>query len=820
VQASFEWIRSFLPDLKVTPAAVEKRFNQSGVAVDGVRRPQEALQGVIVGEVRECVPHPNSDQLSLTRVFDGEAEHAVVCGAPNVAAGQKVPFAPIGTSLPNGLRIEARTVRGVESRGMLCAADELGLALSSDGIMVLKPRLRAGRPVADALGVKDVIFDLDLTPNRPDLLSHFGLAREVAALFDLSTPRLSARVKESGEAASASLKVSTKDRDRCPLYTARVIRGVKVGPSPLSIQQRLLSLGQRPVSNVVDATNMVLLELGQPLHAFDLARLSGGRLTARLATEGERIELLDGSTKALTPDDLVIADGAQAVALAGVMGGANSEVSDATVDIVLESAYFSSASVRRTARRHGLHTEASHRFERRVDPMMVERALDACAALIVELAGGTVATGPLQAGRAPSDDGLVPIRPERASTLLGHPVGRTEIRSTLKRLRLTSVAVSKVPKRLLKQRPDALWFRPPSWRVDLAREVDLIEEVARLDGYDRIPSAMPPGSTTVRSDLHASRLDLGLRRTLVGLGCMEAVSLGFCSDRDFDAFGASKQHRVQLANPLGEETAFLRFSILPALLAAARRNQDLLPSRVDLRLFELGRTFGWGDTKQPLPVESRRLGLVLRGRRHPAGWATADDPIDAYDLKGMLEAVFDRLGLPRFEVRAAEAGFLHPRSSGQIHLGHAELGWMGELHPDVADRYGLEGPPVFVAELSVDGLLRLDRPPAGFVALSPHPPAQRDLSFFVDRSQPASAVLATIRAAAQELESVEVFDVYEGAHAPEGMRSLAVALVFRAADRTLEHDEVEATQRRIVEALKAQHGAELRGGRGPADAKS
>lgn len=814
MKVSLEWIRDLLPDLKAAPAAIERRLNLSGVEVASTFRPQAALAGVVVGEVRKVEPHPSADRLRVTQVFDGDRTHQVVCGAPNVDTGLRVPFAPVGTHLPNGMKIETRAIRGVESSGMLCAADELGLGVKSDGLFVLKPRLKAGRPLADVLKIKDTVFDLELTPNRADLLCHLGVARELAALFNLPLPVHKVKVKETGTPPSA--KVKTEDSVGCPFYAARIIRGVQVGPSPFEVQQRLLALGQRPVSNVVDATNLVLLELGHPLHAFDLTKLEGREnvfIRARRAHPGERIDLLDGSTKVLSTEDLVIADGKGPVALAGVMGGRHSEVDEGTTDILLEAAYFDPRGVRRTAKRHGLHTEASHRFERGVDPHAVGAALDACAQLIEEWAAGTVAKGVTSSGHLPDAGALVPIRAERASTLLGRPVGRQEVRSHLRRLGLKAMAASGVKKSLLKGNEDALWFRVPSWRRDLHVEADLVEEVARLGGYEQIPTEMPDVPLPVRAHRLRPRTDAWVKSRLAGLGFQELLSLGFASPSDAAAFQVPASSLVRLKNPLGEETQYLRFSLLPALLQVARRNQDQLPSRTDLRLFEVGRAFRWSGATE-LPDEETRVGILMRGRRSLSLWGGDGATVDAFDLKGVIE----HLGrfLPKLSVQAEELGFLHPRASGKLTVSveASEVVWgaFGQVHPDLMAAYGLEGPPVFVAELSLDVLER-GRKGQVFSSVSPHPPAQRDLSFWVDRSRPASAILETIRQAGRpfDLEDVHVFDVYEGEHAPPGQRSVAVALTYRAPNRTLTAQEVETAQARVVEALEKEQGAKLRG---------
>jgi phenylalanyl-tRNA synthetase beta chain len=811
MKASYEWIKELAPELKANAAAVERRLNASGTAVDGAERIAEGLEGVVVGEVRAVEAHPKADKLKVTQVFDGKTTHTVVCGAPNVEAGQKVPFAPVGTTLPNGLTLEARAIRSVESAGMICSSEELGLALESDGIMVLGRRLKPGRPFAEALKIRDVIYDLDVTPNRSDLLSHFGLARELAALFEVAAPKVSVRVPASRKKVGDAVTLEVSDGTRCPLYAGRVIEGVRIGPSPEWVQRRLLALGQRPVSNVVDATNLVLLQFGQPLHAFDLDRLKGAHVGVRRAANGEAIRLLDGSEIRLSDDDLVITDAEAPVALAGVMGGLDSEVHDGTTRLMLESAQFAAPGVRRTAKRHGLHTEASHRFERGVDPAMVQVALDACANLIVELAGGEVCSGRVSVDARSHDRAPISIRPSRTELLLGRPVGRTEIRRTLSRLGLRAVPKKSKPKG--RAPAESMDFTVPSWRHDLSREVDLIEEVARVAGYDQIPTAMPAQSTAVRSKAFRRPAERRLRLALSGLGFWETVSLGFASPRDGDRFGVDARRLVGIRNPLGEETRYLRFSLVPSLLAAARRNQDGLPSVTDLRFFELGRTFLWPESPAEVPVETPRLCLLLRGRRTPRSWSEAEAAADVRDLVGALEATFHRLGVPMPSIERAERPWLHPRAAGQLVSPSGSIGVFGQVHPDVLDAYELEGPPVFVAEIATS-IFEAEHPPRTFSALGAFPPAQRDLSFFVDRERPAGTILEAIREAGapHQLETVELFDVYEGKGVPEGQRSLAVALVFRSPDHTLTEPEVEAAQAAIVDALEQKFGAVLRSG--------
>lgn len=807
MKISIEWIKELLPALDATADEIATRLSKSGFEVEGVTRIADAFQNVVVGHVRAVDPHPDADSIRVTKVFDGENELTVVCGAPNVAKGQKVAFAKIGAKLPNGMEIARRKIRGVESEGMICSESELGFSDESDGIIVLDGSAKAGRPIARVLGLEDVVLEIAVTPNRPDALSHFGMARELAALFDVRLKEPRAKLREVKAAATSAAKIELAS-DRCAKYVGRVIRGVKVGPSPAWVEKRLRAVGSRSISNVVDATNLALLELGHPLHAFDLATLSGAKIIVRQAADGEKLVTLDKAERALTADDLVIADAEKAVALAGVMGGLHTEVTAGTTDILLEAALFDPSSVRRTARRTALHTEASHRFERGVDAEAIERAADRCAELIVELAGGEVLRGYTQAKKKLPARPVVGVRPARAALVLGRDVEAKEVKSTMKKLGFES----RPPKK------GYLYFRSPSWRVDISREEDLIEEVARVAGFDEIPTLMPPMTGKVWEKSIVRDPERRVRELLAHRGFLEAISLAFNARAHCEAFGIDLKNAVEVANPLGEESALMRRSLLPSLLRAARHNQDVLPSISDLRMFEIGNTFEWDSVPAQLPVEQKHIALLFRGHRLPESWAAKDakgvvPQLDAFDVKASVEVLLNefRIQGARF-VPADDLAWLHPRSATRVVLGEEELGVFGELHPDVMGRFGLEGAPVFVADLLLDALARREGGHARFVPLARHPPARRDLSFFVEKTVSAEKILAAVRGGVDHLESVEIFDVYEGKDAAEKRRSIAVAMVFRAPDRTLTDAEVEAKQASIISALQQHVGAEIRSG--------
>lgn len=803
MKLSLTWVREILPRLPANAARVAQALTDAGIEVEATHDEAATFAGVVAVELRALAPHPNADKLRLATVWDGALEHTIVCGAPDLFVGMKVPLATVGTTLPGGLVITPREIRGVPSAGMLCSAAELALSGEGSGLYVLPPKTKPGRPLAEVLGKTDVVLELAPPANRADLLSHFGVARELAALFELPLPRLTTKVRESK--ARAAAKVLIEDQERCPRYLGRVIEGVTVGPSPAAVVARLGALGVRSISNVVDATNLVLMELGHPLHAFDLDRLAEARVIVRRATEGEALTTLDGVARTLSADDLVIADARRPIALAGVMGGGDSEVSSTTTRILLESAHFEARGVRRTGKRHTLHTEASYRFERGTDPQMVEAALERCAALIVELAGGKVSQGVLSAGKKPGKPRVVSVRPARASALLGRPVERTELRRTLGGLGLTK---AEAPRGKGVDR-SALHFYVPSWRLDLGREVDLVEEIARIAGFGSIPTVLPGAGGAVTAAPVPQDPLRDVRHALAAAGLHESISLAFASPAQLTAMGLSTEGLVVVANPLGEESGLLRPSLLPALLKAARHNQAM--SRTDVRLFELGRTFRWGGGADVLPEEVGRVAILLRGPRGAPGWYGGAEAADVFDLKGVVEVVLELFGVVG-QFRAAERPYLHPRSSGEVRTADGVLlGELGELHPDVARRLELDGPPVFVAELSVDALAAARGGARRMKALPRFPAVSRDLSFFVAREVPVGTLLATVeQAAGAGLEGVRLFDVYEGKGVPEGERSVAVTMAYRAADRTLTDTEVDASQAAIIAALEGEHRARVR----------
>ncbi|HEY6107094.1 MAG TPA: phenylalanine--tRNA ligase subunit beta, partial [Anaeromyxobacteraceae bacterium] len=630
-----------------------------GLEVEAVERVGQDLDGVVAARIAEAAPHPQADKLSVTRVDAGGGETVqIVCGARNWQVGDVVPLAIPGTRLPGGLEIRKATLRGVESGGMLCSARELGLSEDAGGLLLLDRSVRPGTPLAKALGLTDTLFEVNVTPNRPDALSHLGIAREVAAATGKTLRRPRAGLRQQGGPAAEAVAVRIEAPDRCARYAARVVEGVRIGPAPPWIRRRLESCGVRSISNAVDATNFVLLELGHPLHAFDLDRVAGAQIVVRAARAGEKMVTLDGVERSLTPDDLVIADRDRPSALAGVMGGGDSEISAGTTRLLLESAWFQPQGVRRTARRHGLHTEASHRFERGADPGMVVPALDRCAALVAELCGGTVRRGVVDAHPRRHRAVQVPLAWARPGQILGMPVARQEARRVLGALGF-SVARST---------PKGVVFRVPSWRPDVSREEDLVEEIVRHMGYHAIPETLPSAASENPVLPHEAQVTERVRQALEAAGFCEAVNFSFVAPQDLAGLGREgAAPGIALKNPISAELAVMRTSLLPSLLRNAGHN---LRQRVeDVRLYELASVYHPRPAGFPSDVPARedlRLAGVMLGRRHPPGWGASRDAVDFYDLKAALEGVLAAAGVDPVEWAPGGEPWLHPRASASL----------------------------------------------------------------------------------------------------------------------------------------------------------
>ncbi len=825
MKVTYHWLKEYVA-FDWSADELAERLTLLGLEVERTEKRGGEFAGVVVGEVLTRDKHPNADKLSVCQVHDGTGPRQIVCGAQNFQPGDRVALILPGHALPKkpgekeALVIKVGKIRGVESQGMMCSAEELGLDAESlgrkqdaDGILILDKSAPVGQAFATYLGreVEDTVYDLEVTPNRPDLNSVLGIAREIAAVTGTALRTPNPALESTSGKTSEMVSVRVEAPDLCPRYTARVIRGVRIGPSRPWLRNTLEKVGLRSINNVVDVTNYVMLLTGQPLHAFDLhqiARGTDGRtaLVIRRAQPGEVFTTLDEKERSLTTNDALIADPQKAIALGGVMGGRNSEVSGGTTDLVLESATFEPTAIRRTSKNLGLRTDASYRFERGADPGAAEWASRVATSLVVAEAGGVAAEGVVDVQSAPVVPRRITLRAEKVGELLGIPLPREQIEAHLSQLGLR--AVNRRPRSVDDPAPmEPLVFEVPTFRVDLKRETDLIEEVIRLHGVDKIPAAEPRQARGYHAyDLRHDEL-MEARRVMAGLGLNEVTGQTLISRGSIRTSGGIPI--VLLSNALSSDMDALRPSLLPGLLDIARHN--LRHQHGDLALFEVGRVFSGKDSGVD---EDRRLGLLLTGARRARFWSGADREarIDASDLKGVVEELLEHLGVSDVAYRRRTEPTRLLVDSAEITLGgdRQRIGELGQVQPTVAKGYDLRE-PVFVAELAIDLLLARRNTTRNYKPLPAYPSIRRDVAMVVLEAVTHDAVLDTVRQAkVPYLEGVELFDVFRGQQVPHGAKSVAYAFTYRATDRTLTDAEANASHEKVVARLREALSAAIR----------
>ena len=798
MNVTLNWLKNYI-DFELAPNELADRLTMLGIEVESIKQLSAELEGVIVGSVTAIRPHPNADKLVLCQVDVGGTEALqIVCGAPNVREGMLAPVATIGATLPIGLTIKRAKLRGEESHGMLCSEKELGLSEDAAGLMELPADIPLGTSFSAALGLGDVVFELEITPNRPDCLSMIGVAREIRAETGnaLKLPQVDLNEAEADIREMTSVTIEAPDL--CPRYAARVIQGVKVGASPEWLQQRLESVGVGVINNIVDITNFVLMEYGQPLHAFDYHKLAENRIVVRRAATGENITTLDEIARELTPDMLVIADAEKPVALAGIMGGYDSEITETTADVLLESAYFNPSSIRATAKALGVSTEASYRFERGADPSIVPAALDRAAQLIAELAGGTICKGIVDVYPRQQPLRRIQLRPKRVNFILGTALEATEMVQILSHLDFDVKTNGAEDYEVI----------VPTFRSDITREIDLIEEIARVHGYDNIPTTLPKGDIPVPDPNPRTEVRKRIKHLLLAAGMMEAINYSFCDPRCFDKirFTADDPRReaLKLKNPLSPEMSVLRTTLLPRLLENAQHNRN---HQIDtIALFETGSVFiSNGEQKEP-----ERVAGILAGQ---IGEGVYSDPYrspDFYDIKGLVEGILEVCGIVDYTLQKTDTPTFHPGRNAEILLGDRQIGTFGEAHPEVLENYDLPYKAYlfeFDMEVLVDAAIFAKR----FEPIPIYPTVERDLAIVVDKEVLSDMPTQLIYATGGELvKSVRLFDVYEGEQVPEGKKSLAYAITYHSATETLTDKAVNTLHDKVVKHLNQKLGAELR----------
>jgi len=807
MKVTLNWLKQYV-DFNWSPEELTERLTMLGLEVEGVQKISGAFEGIVVAQILTRDPVPGSDKLSVCKVNDGRLERTIICGAQNHKPGDKIPLILPNFALPlkpgdkEPFVIKERKVFGITSQGMMCSPQELGLPDQVDGLLILPTDAPVGKPFGEYLGRSgsDVIYDLEVTPNRPDLNSVIGIAREIAAVTGNALKIPEVRSQKSEVRTENLVAVRIEDAEVCPRYTARVIKGVKIGPSPAWLRDTLEKAGIRSISNVVDVTNYVMLEIGQPLHAFDYHLIAKGvdgkpTIVVRRAAAGEKFKTLDNQERTLTNEMLLIADETKGIALAGVMGGANTEINSSTVDVLIESAYFTPVNIRRTSKLLGLRSESSYRFERGADVGICDWASQRAAQLILETAGGQLADGVVDVQPKAKEEKQITLHFAKSKDLLGIGISHADQVSYLNKLGLKTVA----------QQPGECTFAIPSWRVDLKREVDLIEEVGRLYGIEKIPATPPRGA--IGANAFDSVYDqIGeARRILAGLGLNEEQGQTLISSAEF---GVRNAESVMLANPLSSDMDVLRPSLLPGLIHSLRHNVSR--KNYDVALFEIGRVFTNvnGQTK-----ETRSMAIAITGQRAVPFWSgdERDAKFGSFDLKGMVEEFLEQFGVRGVTfARCAETAVMYLESVTITLGGKLPLGEMGQLSPALAKKYDLRD-AVFLAELNLDQLLARRNQAKSFKPLPQFPAIRRDVALLVPEATTHEAVLQTVKKAkAANLENVELFDLFRGKHVPEGQKSLAYAFIYRSPEKTLTDAEVNAAHQKIVDAFKQSLGATVR----------
>jgi phenylalanyl-tRNA synthetase beta chain len=792
MRVSCSWLREYV-DCGLTPAELANLLTMAGLEVEGIEEVGAFLKGIVVGEVISINPHPQADRLSLCRVQAEGKAYSIVCGARNMQAGDKVAVALEGARLPNGIEIKKTKIRGAVSEGMLCSEAELGFSASADGIMILPADAPSGTPLADFLSIRDTLLEVSLTPNRGDCLSMIGIAREVAALTGKALHLPIPELREGQASVEAFVRVSVRDPDLCPRYSARLITDVQIGPSPFWLRTRLERAGVRAINNVVDVTNYVMLEYGQPLHAFDYDLLAQGEIVVKRAAPGERFVTLDGADRQLDKDTLMICDAVRPIAIGGIMGGLNSEIRDNTSRVLLESAYFAPVGIRRTSTGLGLQTESSYRFERGIDPEGVLAASRRAASLIAELTGGETAQGVIDCYPVPVPRPEITVRLPRANELLGLQLGQEEVQDILRRLNIEVKG----------QKGDVWRVVPPSYRGDITREIDLIEEIGRLYGYHRIPVETPQMSILPEQQRPKPPLIDLVTDILVGLGFYEVITYSFVSPHSLQSLALpSDDVRLQalvLRNPLAESQSVMRTSLLPGLLEAVGYN--LSHANRDIKIFEARAIYCPRDGDK-LPEERQVLAGALIGAAVGDGWNSPRQEADFYYAKGCVERILSELhSLPPTFVSSKDTPYVHPGKGAVIQIADKAIGVVGELHPRVAETFGLP-PGVFIFELDLaalsDGYLQT----ITFTPLPRFPSIMRDVAVVVDERIAAGELMRVIRGAdTRTIESVEIFDCYQGDPIPAGRKGLAFRIQYRSVERTLTDDEVNGFHQKVLDRL-------------------
>lgn len=801
---SYKWLDQLVNLKNKSAKELSDQLSVTGIEVEGIENLASGLKKIVVGYVTECVPHPNSDHLSICQVEIAPGEISqIICGAPNVSKGQKVIVALPGARIGDNVKIKKGKMRGEVSNGMICALQELGISDNvspkefSDGIYVLPSDAPIGADVLEYLGLNDDIIELSITPNRADALSMHGVAYEVGAMLNEMPHFPEIHFSENTTPVENLLEVAVEDEDTLS-YHLKIVQGVKIAPSPLWLQMLLIKEGIRPINNVVDVTNYVLLEYGQPLHAFDYNKLGSKKILVRKALENETLKTLDGEERTLTTDDSVITNGKIPLGLAGVMGGLDSEITDSTVDVVIESAVFLGNTIRQTSKRYNLRSEASARFEKGINGGTVNEALNRVCQLITELAGGTVTLGTLTGKELEKEEPVVTVTLNKINRYLGTELSLKEVEDIFAQLQFKTEV-----------KDETFYVTVPLRRWDIFLDADLIEEVARIYGYDKIPTTLPSGETTMGSLTQSQKLTRELRHSLNGAGLMEAISYALTTEKKATQFTFNEENKkvTSLMWPMSMERSVLRLNLISGLLDDI--NYNVARNNENIAFYEIGRIFQQeNDPAHDLPEEKVHLAIALCGEFPEETWETKGQKVDFYTLKGLMERIFNLYGIKNYHLKRAASPDLHPGRSGLIYVKETLVGVLGQVHPQVAKDYDI--PETYVLEMDLETLYALGEG-ITYEAVSKFPRIHRDLAVLVKKEISHEAVSNLIKEkGGKYLKEVTLFDRYTGKGVLPGEKSLAYSLAFSSVENTLVDEDIQKAMEKIIQGLKEELNAEIR----------
>ena len=795
---SLNWLKQYIDLDGIEISELENALTMIGQEVEKIDVKGENLEKVVTAKIVEKEMHPDSDHLTICKVDNGKEVLQIVCGAPNHKAGDKVALAQIGARLDEDFVIKKGKIRGVESSGMLCSEEELGLGSDSSGIMILPEDAPIGMPLKEYLGVNDVVFELEITPNRPDCLSHIGIARELGAYYNKEVNYPSTEINgETGEKTEDNIKVEIENSDLSKRYVARIIRNVTVKESPAWLKERVESIGIRSINNIVDASNFVMMEMNQPNHTFDFDKIAGGKISVRSARENEKLVTLDEEERDLATDDIVISDAEKVVALGGVMGGQNSQITENTKNILLEVAHFNPINIRRTSRRLALISDSSYRFERRVDRSNAINVINRLANLIQEVAGGEILAGAVDIYPEPYARRVATLSFEKLHRFVGKVIPKEEVIRILTKLEVE-----------VKDNGDSLTLTAPTYRDDLENEQDYFEEVIRMYGFDNIENILPRLDINPKATMDTTKLYDKVKVIASQAGLKEVINYSFVPRDAMDKIKFTKVPRenlIDLPRPITEDFATLRPTLIYSLLKNAKDNMNKNVSNI--RFFEVSRTFEKGEE---LASEETKLAFILAGENDKTLWNAKPVPYDFYDLKGIVQEIFTKLGFKNYQIKRSAATELHPGRSADVFVGRELIGSFGEIHPDVLENFDLNKKAVLVAEFSIDLIKKYIGRKTVYEPLVKFPAVPRDFAFVVKEDVLVGDILKAIEKVDKKIEKVELFDIYRGVGVLPGMKSVAISVILRDKNKTLEEKEIVEISNKIVNKVKKDFDGILR----------